>query len=224
VSGFEDRAATWIQWARWPLDAYWFFRDAFFELLPPPCRTLEVGAGEGRVSRDLARGYGVTGLEASPTLVEAARAEHPDGDYVLGLAEELPFEDESFELVVAYNALMDVDEMPRAVSEVARVLIPGGVLCACITHPMADSGRWADEQTFVIDEPYLERRRYEGTFERDGLPPFTFSGWIYPLEAYSRALEDAGFVLEALHEPRSERDRSRWQRLPNFLMFRAAKR
>jgi ubiquinone/menaquinone biosynthesis C-methylase UbiE len=69
---------------------------------------LEVGAGEGRVSRDLAaRGYGVTGLEASPTLVEAARAEHPDGDYVLGLAEELPFEDESFELVVAYNALMD---------------------------------------------------------------------------------------------------------------------
>jgi ubiquinone/menaquinone biosynthesis C-methylase UbiE len=108
VSGFEDRAATWIQWARWPLDAYWFFRDAFFELLPPPCRTLEVGAGEGRVSRDLAaRGYGVTGLEASPTLVEAARAEHPDGDYVLGLAEELPFEDESFELVVAYNALMD---------------------------------------------------------------------------------------------------------------------
>jgi SAM-dependent methyltransferase len=225
VTGFEDRAATWIQWARWPNDAYWMFREDFFELLPPPSRTLEVGCGEGRVSRDLAaRGYDVTGLDASPTLVDAARAEHAEGDYVQGLAEELPFAAASFELVVAYNSLMDVDDMPRAVAEIARVLTARGSLCACITHPVADSGRWADDETFVIGERYLDRRRYEGTFEREGLPPFTFSGWVYPLEAYSRALEDAGFVLEALREPRSERDRSRRQRLPNFLMFRAAKR
>jgi SAM-dependent methyltransferase len=225
VSGFEDRAATWIQWARWPHDAYWIFRDAFFELLPEPCRTLEVGSGEGRVTRDLAaRGYDVTALDASPTLLDAARAEHPEGIYVRGLAEELGFADGSFELVVAYNSLMDVEDMPRAVAEIGRVLAPGGVLCACITHPLADSGRWADDGTFVIAEPYLERRRFEGTFEREGLPPFTFRGWIYPLETYSRALEDAGLVIEALREPPSQREGSPWQRLPNFLMFRASKR
>lgn len=233
MSGFEDRAATWIQWARWPHDSYWYYRDAFFELLPPPPRrTLEVGCGEGRVARDLAaHAYAVTGLEASPTLVEAARAEDRACEYVLGLAEELPFGNTSFELVVAYNSLMDVDDMPRAVAEIGRVLAPGGVLCACITHPIADSGRWADEQTFVISEPYLERRRFEGTFEREGLPPFTFSGWIYPLETYSRALEEAGLVLEALREPgapdaevAARASGARWQRLPNFLMFRAAKR
>jgi SAM-dependent methyltransferase len=232
VSGFEDRADAWIQWARWPLDAYWFFRDPFFQLLPPACRTLEVGSGEGRVTRDLvARGHDVTALEASPTLLEAARAEHPDGDYVLGLAEELPFPDGSFELAVAYNSLMDVDDMPRAVAEIGRVLAPGGVLCACITHPMADSGRWTEEHTFVIDQPYLERRRYEGTFEREGLPPFTFRGWVYPLETYSRALEDAGLVLEALREPGAPEAEirarpavgRRWRTFPNFLMFRAAK-
>jgi SAM-dependent methyltransferase len=232
MSGFEDRAEAWIEWARWPLDAYWFFRDAFFELLPPPCRTLEVGAGEGRVSRDLVeRGYAVTGLDASTTLLQAARAEHPDGDYVLGVAEELPFADESFELVVAYNSLMDVEEMPDAVAEIGRVLAPGGVLCACITHPMADSGRWSADGTFVIDEPYLERRRYEGTFEREGLPPFTFRGWIYPLEQYSRALEAAGLVLDALREPpapeaeiRARPSGARWETFPNFLMFRAARK
>lgn len=231
---FEEQADAWIAWARWPLDAYWFYRHAFFELLPaPPRTTLEVGCGEGRVTRDLrARGYDAVGVDASPTLVEAARAEDPAGEYVLARAEELPFGTASFALVVAYKSLMDVDEMPDAVREIGRVLEPRGVLCACITHPMVDSGRWADDETFVIHERYLEHRRYEVTFERPDLPPFTFNGWIYPLESYSRALEAAGFVVEALREPPAPdeevaarpRAGRRWQRLPNFLMFRARKR
>ena len=230
---FEDQAATWIAWARRPLDSYWFFRDAFFELLPNPCRTLEVGCGEGRVTRDLReRGFDVTGLDVGPTLVEAARAEDPDGKYVVGAAERLPFENASFDLVVAYNSLMDVDEMPSAVAEAGRVLTDDGVLCACITHPMIDSGRWTEEdRTYVIDKPYLGRNRFELTAEQPGLPPLTFSGWTYPLEAYSRALEDAGLVLEALREPGAPAEFveanpavARWQRLPNFLMFRASRR
>jgi SAM-dependent methyltransferase len=184
---FEEQATAWIEWARWPLDAYWFYNDAFFELLPPPCRTLEVGCGEGRVSRDLReRGYDVVGLDPSRTLLAAAREADPAGDYLLGSAEALPFGAGAFDLVVAYNALMDVDDMPGAIGEIGRVLGPGGVLCACITHPMVDSGRWADEETFVIGERYLDRRRFEATFERPDLPPFTFHGWIYPLETHSR--------------------------------------
>jgi SAM-dependent methyltransferase len=231
---FEDRAASWIEWARDPRDSYWFYRDVFFELVPPPPRrTLEVGCGEGRVTRDLAtRGYDVVGLDLSPALLDAARADDPGGKYVEADAEHLPFADASFELVVAYNSLMGLDAMPKAVAEIGRVLIPGGVLCACITHPIADSGHWADDETFVIAERYLDRRPFEGTFERPGLPPMTFTGWIYPLESYSRALETAGLV-EALREPpapdaeidsRPPEARSRmarWQRLPNFLMFRA---
>jgi SAM-dependent methyltransferase len=226
---FEQEAAAWIQWARDPRDAYWYYRDAFFELLPePPQRTLEVGCGEGRVMRDLKpRGFEVTGVEVAPTLLEAARAEDPDGDYVLADAKSLPFGSGSFELVVAYNSLMGED-MPTVIAEVARVLVPEGRLCACITHPIADSGHWTGPETFAIGERYLEGRPFEGTFERSGLPPITFSGWVHPLEAYSRALEESGFVLEALREPpatesevEANPNASRWQRLPNFLMFRA---
>lgn len=236
---FEDRAETWIAWARHPLDSYWFFRDTFFELVPPPPRrTLEVGCGEGRVTRDLlAAGYDVVALDASPTLVDAARAQEPRAEYVVGRAEQLPFADASFELVVAYNSLMDVDEMHDAVFEIGRVLADDGVFCACITHPMIESGRWADDhETFLLSERYLERRRYLGTFERPGLAPMTFSGWTYPIEDYSRALEAAGLAIEALREPAASDElvaarppegrarAARWQRVPNFLMFRAAKR
>jgi hypothetical protein len=59
----------------------------------------------------------------------------------------------------------------------------------------------------------------------------TFHGWVYPLEAYGRALEEAGFVIEAVREPsapaaaleREEAER-RWQRIPAFLFLRAIKR
>ena len=127
--GFEERAQGWLAWARTPgHDAYWTYRDAFFALVPAPgAATLEVGCGEGRVARDLvARGHRVTGLDASPTLLRAAAEADPASRYVEGPAEALPFEDGAFDLVVAYNSLMDVADMPAAVREAARVLAPGG--------------------------------------------------------------------------------------------------
>ena len=74
---------------------------------------------------------------------------------------------------------------------------------------------------FVIEGSYFGRRRFERTFERDGLE-MTFHGWAYPLEDYTRALEDAGLRIEAMREPvgTPEPD-ERWSRLPMFLMFRA---
>ena len=192
-------------------------------LLPEPGEaTLEVGCGEGRVTRDLtARGHRVTSLDASPTLLRAAAEADPTGRYVEGVAEALPFADATFELVVAYNSLMDVADMPAAVRETARVLTPGGRLCACVTHPMADAGTWLDDTHFAVIEPYLERREMHVPIERDGLA-FTFEGPAYPLQDYIAALEGAGLAIEALREP-ADPEGGRWARVPMFLMWRAVK-
>jgi SAM-dependent methyltransferase len=232
---WESEAANWIAWTRRPgHDAYWSFRERFFELVPPPGRrTLELGCGEGRVCRDLAaRGHRVVGLDAAPSLLAAAREAHPEGEYVLADAASVPFGDAEFDLVVAYNSLMDIDDMRGAVGEAARVLEPGGRLCFCLTHPIADAGRFTARDAdapFVLHGSYFGRRPFEGTFTRAGLT-ITFRGWVYPLEAYAGALEDAGFLIEALREPRAPdadvaRDPAerRWQRVPNFLMGRALK-
>jgi len=222
---WESVAKDWIAWARDPGDAYWEFRQVFFELVPEPGgRTLEIGSGEGRVSRDLsARGHGVVGLEPSQTLRRAALEMDPEGDYVEGSAESLPFADESFDLVVAYNSLMDVDDMPQAVREAARVLVPGGRLCACVTHPFTDVGRFesrADDALFVVPGSALEPGRFDETFERDGLR-MRFTGRTYPLGHYFAALEQVGLLVEAVREPASAG--GRWSRVPNFLMWRAVK-
>ena len=217
--GWESRAEQWLAWARTPgFDAYWSYRDAFFDLVPPPSgRALEVGCGEGRVTR----------------CPRAAAERDPDGEYVLGTAEALPFADGAFDLVVSYNALMDVADMPAAVAEMARVLARGGRLCACVTHPLSDAGAFATDEPhapFVIDGPYLGARPFRATMQRGGLT-MTFDGMIYPLEDYALALERAGLAIEALREPAPAPDAqerpegsawAQWRRVPLFLMFRAA--
>jgi ubiquinone/menaquinone biosynthesis C-methylase UbiE len=229
--GWEFQAENWIPIARSEHDSYWFYRDAFFELVPPPGRrTIEIGCGEGRVTRDLAgRRHRAIGLDASPTLVDAAREADPEGEYVVSGAEALPFEDGSFDLAVAYNSLMDVDDMPVAVREAWRVLRPGSRFCVCVTHPINDAGRFEHDEPgarFLMDV-YRGRRRYDETLTRYGVT-MRFVGWCYPLEDYTRALERAGFLIEAFREPAVDRSAlaprgERRLRIPNFLMIRALK-
>lgn len=216
-------------------DSYWSYSPIFFDLVPSPGRrTLEVGCGEGRVSRDLkARGHHVVAVDASPTLIGLARDADDSIDYVRCDAAQLPFRDESFDLVVFYNSLMDFDDMAVSVAEGARVLRVGGSLCVSITHPMQDAGRFtatAADAPFVIEGSYLEERRpFSAVMKRDGLR-MHFQGWAYPLESYSRAMEGNGLQIQALREPAAPPDTvaknpsgARWQRIPVFLMWRAAK-
>jgi SAM-dependent methyltransferase len=229
---WEREAKNWIRFAREGDDAYVEYSPSFFELVPPPGRaTLEIGCGEGRVTRDLAaRGHRVTAVDASPTLLAAAEEALPEAEYVLADAADLPFDDDSFDLVVAYNSLIDIQDLPGAVREAARVLAPGGRFCVCVTHPLADAGlfeaREADAR-FVISGSYLDSRRVACTVEHDGLE-MNFWGWSYPLSDYTRALEETGFAIEALREPKQRDDvvaadpgEKRWQRVPAFLYMRA---
>lgn len=232
VMHFELEAQNWLRWARTEAhDAYWWWSPAFFEdIVPPPRgRTLEVGTGEGRVARDLARlGHEVVACDVAPTLVDAAQA-LGGASFLVADAATLPLADASFDLVVAYNSLMDIAEMASAVREIGRVLRAGGRLCVCVTHPLSDAGRFASEDAdapFTINGSYLDRRPFVETVARAGLE-MTFRGWAAPLEHYARALEDASLLIERLREPRPsgaiDDHYRQWERVPMFLNIRAVK-
>ncbi|MDQ3879436.1 MAG: class I SAM-dependent methyltransferase, partial [Actinomycetota bacterium] len=137
-----------------------------------------------------------------------------------------------FATVIAYNSLQNVDDLEGTIAEIARVLVDGGQLCACIAHPMTDAGRFASRDAsapFVIKDSYYGPRRLDERVERDGIE-MTFHGWMYSFEEYTRPLEEAGFVIDVLREPRPSVDAgggsdglAQWQRLPLFMMFRATK-
>ena len=84
----------------------------------------------------------MAGVDGSATLVAAAR-DAEAGLFLVADAAALPFADDSFDLVVAYNVLMDLDDLPAALTEVARVLEPGGHFAACVLHPLAEAGSFA---------------------------------------------------------------------------------
>lgn len=223
-------ASQWIAWARSPdHDAFWAYRQSLLDFIgPAKGKALDIGCGEGRVSRELRKlGYHVTATDAVAPMVEAAREAASADAYAVASAAKLPFADASFDLAVAYNVLMDVEDVPAAVIEARRILKPGGELMISLVHPFADRGRFAGpgmDAPFIMEGSYYGRVRFEGEEERDGLT-MHFAGWSQPLESYVAALAQAGLAITALREPvpdpaGTERLR-RWTRLPLFLWLKA---
>jgi SAM-dependent methyltransferase len=232
-AAWDAVADDWVRWARTPgHDSYWrFHRAQFLPIVPAPGRrTLDLGCGEGRLSRDLAAlGHRVVAVDGSSRMISAASATDPSIEYYVADAASLPLGSASVDLVVAFMSLQDVDDLAGAISECARVLESGGRLCVAIVHPLQSAGRFErddDTSPFVIDGSYLDERRTRDDVGRDELV-MTFHSQHRPLQSYADALATAGFMIELLREhgmpnwsintPREQR----WRRIPMFLHCRA---
>jgi SAM-dependent methyltransferase len=228
---WDQQAEGWIGWAREPRADHWGWNlaiPALLDLLPAPGRlTVEVGCGEGRVSRELlARGHRVVAFDASERMVQAARASEPTLDARVADATALPLADGAADLVVAAMVLISLDDAEGAVAEASRVLEPGGRLCLSTVHP-ANSHDLADPPP---TRSYFDTYRFQDTRERAG-QRITFHDVHRPLEAYSRALEAAGLLIEAIREPvpddahvEAHPDAAEGRRRPMFLHLKAVKR
>jgi SAM-dependent methyltransferase len=224
-------AAEWITWARTPNhDAFWAYRASLLTFIGRgEGEALDVGCGEGRASSVLKDcGYRVTAADPVEAFIAAAEEAGSADDYKVAAAANLPFADATFDLAIAYNVLMDIEDVPAALREIRRVLRPSGTLVISIVHPFADRGRFAGPEPhapFILPNSYFGRERFEGVEERNGLQ-MHFAGWSQPLENYMAALEGAGLAVTALREPVPDANEARthmerWSRIPLFLWLKA---
>jgi len=221
-AAWEGEAHNWARFARghdhWRERFNW---PAFASLLPAPAgRVLDLGCGEGRAARDLrARGYGrLVGVDASPTLAAMAREGGGYDDVVTADAAALPFEDGHFALVAAFMSLHDMDDLAAALREAARVLAPGGRLCAAIVHPMNSASTVG---------AYFPERLYDEHLER-GDVSLTFHSVHRSLHDVCAGFERAGLLLESVREPVADDaavaehpEFARTRERPSFLHLRA---
>lgn len=219
---WEQHAQQWIAWARESLhDGFWSGTWPTLKGLLPQANglTVDLGCGEGRAGRELtAVGHEVIGIDRSPTLLNAALGRAPRYPVVRGDMTSLPFPDGLAALVVASCSLQDVDDLDVALREAARILGPGGVLCAAIVHPFSSAEDVTTIQTdeYVVSEPYLQPRRYEVDFDRDR-QTMRFVSMHHPLHAYVNGLAAAGLLIEEMREFGEGN-------IPWLLAFRAHKR
>jgi SAM-dependent methyltransferase len=101
--------------------------------IAPGMRVLDVAAGTGNASLPAAqRGGRVTASDLTPELLEAGRARARDAglelDWVEADAEHLPFEDESFDVVISSIGAMFAPHHQEVADELARVCRPGGTI------------------------------------------------------------------------------------------------
>jgi SAM-dependent methyltransferase len=93
-AAWERHSSAWIEWARSQNhDSYWkFHRDVFLDLIPRPGRrTLDLGCGEGRLSRDLTRaGHCVVGVDSSASMIAAAHAQDTELEFLVAAEERAP--------------------------------------------------------------------------------------------------------------------------------------
>ena len=169
-----------------------------------PTHALDVGCGEGRFCRKLQH-LGVTafGLDPVAAMIDAASEQDPNGSYTVGFAEELPFEDDTFDLVVSYLSLIDIDCPEAAISEMARVLRPNGRLLVANLSSFATSSiafgrrhcKDTGEELRPLGEYLRERKDW---IEWNG---FRVQNWHRPLSKYMKCFLANELRLTYFDEP-----------------------
>jgi SAM-dependent methyltransferase len=103
----------------------------------PPGRALDAACGTGRHAAYLgSRGHAVVGVDATPEMLEKARARHPEIDFRTGSLTALPVETDSRDVVVCALALAHAPDLRAPFAELARVTRPGGRIVISDFHPV----------------------------------------------------------------------------------------
>lgn len=133
-------------------------------------RLLDLGSGAGTITADLARLVGpgnLTALEATEeaaaiTRAELARQALPEADVAVGDGHQLPFADATFDAVHAHQVLQHVSDPVQVLTEIRRVLRPGGI--ASMRDSDYEGFRWYPDSTGLDRwrELYMRAARANG--------------------------------------------------------------
>ena len=179
----------------------------------PGDRLLDVACGSG-LALELARMRGTqcAGIDASKRLVEIARDRNPESDIRVGDMHDLPWDDESFDVVTSFRGIWGTT--PDVLAEVRRVLRPGGRLLMTVWGDVKKSPgawmffpfRWAQEakvdnqarmvslgrpgvgEGFLTDGGFVPQERFAVPFFMEYADPAT----------YARALASSGPAFESI--------------------------
>lgn len=178
--------------------------------LRPRSSLLDLACGQGILSRHLPKKVDYWGVDASTTLIDAARAHAPKGAsfLVADVTRPLPLEKQDFSHASIVLALQNMESPGNAIRTASSHLHSGGRLVLVLNHPCFRIPR---QSSWGIDEASdTQYRRLNGYLSPQRIPMQVHPGqgdrspvmWAFhhPLEYYFKALSQAGFAVLDLEE------------------------
>lgn len=205
---------------------------------------LDLGCGQGILARALPPNFQYAGVDASPSLIQAAKSlnKTPKHQFFVGDAtKKLSILKNDFTHAAIILALQNMEHQDKAIANAASHLQPGGKLLIVLNHPCYRIPR---QSSWGVDElKKMQFRRIEKYMSPMKIPIQMHPGkkekseetWSYhhPLSAYALWLKQAGMVIEEIQELCSDKEsngkaakmenRSR-EEIPMFLVFYASKK
>ncbi len=221
-------------------------------------RLLDIGCGEGFFSRVFKEaGAVVTGTDISPELIEKAKKAEERGrqgtepsranvrdskiNYVVHKSGDLrSIGNVSFDAAICVLALQNIQELDKTISEVSRVLKPGGHFCIILNHPsfrVPQHSAWDYSEKTNRQQRTVWKYLKEATVKIDMYPGkkpsvFTYS-FHRPLQTYVKTLAKHGLPIVNLEEwashkksakgPRERAENEARKEIPLFLALVAKK-
>jgi ubiquinone/menaquinone biosynthesis C-methylase UbiE len=204
---------------------------------------LDVACGQGVLCRILhERGVRATGVDAAAPLIRAARERGPaDITYHVGDARELSFLSENgFDAASCVLAVQNLHPIQPVFAGVSRALRERGRFVTVMMHPCfrgAKETSWGWDEAQAVQYRRVDRYllpRKTPIVTHPGKDPVQYT-WTFhkPIEAYVKALRNAGLLIDAIEEwpshktstsgPRAAAENTARKEIPMFMAIRAIK-
>ena len=167
---------------------------------------LDGGSGNGYWSRKLSKTANkVAGIDFTSELIAKAKERGVPANvtFEVGNLVNLPFENNVFDIVLLNMVLMDIENLDRVVSEIARVTKPGGIIVVSITHPCFEN----PPNTYsLLDETEKPTARIVSKYFESGLvidKPNQYQHYHHTLSEYFNLFAQNYLFVEKVEEPNS---------------------
>ncbi|MBD2503275.1 methyltransferase domain-containing protein [Anabaena azotica FACHB-119] len=137
---------------------------------------LDIGCGDGTDAAYFAsQGAIVTGIDPCENFITSAKEKTPDGQFIIATGENLPFADQSFDIVVSKYVLQISPNLSGTLEEIARVIKVGGILLYLVVHPFRQ---------------FIENRRTGKNYFQSELIDFTIYGGLMTVKEPSHTFSE----------------------------------
>ena len=205
-------------WGFFAKKAYPIIEHLVLENLPPGCPVLDLCCGTGQLAAELSRqGYRTTGLDGSQGMIEIAKKNAPDADFVVQDARNIALPGRFsavFSTFDSLNHVMSLDELEQVFQSVFAVLEGGGYFVFDLNMEEGFRSRWRGSFEFVEEDHVCVVRSSHDASEKTGRLDVTLFeikgvGWVrtdFPL--IQRWYEE--------HEIRERLRKARFEELESF--------